>query len=370
MSLYRIDYIDKSYNTEMLSILRSAPITTNNITICFDRQPDIFLLPEIKYEHYDYLGFFVNDKISGFVLNGYHKAFVNGKPETVFHSTDYYIIPEARSKGFSYKICEYLFKEPYHNSRVGYAIIMEGNKEALSLIGRRHPKYPYVPWSRIINKLEVKTIMITWAIKLSKHYNIRHAGKKDIAFIVSLLNEEHRDRLFGMVYSESTFENYISNRPGMSIENYYLAEDKNGKVCGVCASWDCTSFKQNRVLNYGVRFLPARIALKFLSTVFGFSSLPEKGGIFKDINITDYAIKDRDPEIMEALLRAIYIDCRKKGYQSIIWGSTVGDPLLNASKAFFSQSVISNIVLLCTQPDLIKDEVIKNHLPYIDVACL
>jgi hypothetical protein len=370
MNLNRIGYLDKSYNTEMLRILRSAPITTDNITLCFDRQPDIFLLPEIKYEQFSYLGFFINDKLSGFVLNGYHKALVNGEPESVFHFTDYYIIPEARGKRFNFMISEYLFKETYHNAKLGYAIIMEGNKEALSLIGRRHPKYPDVPWTRIINKLEVKTIMITWPLKLSALHKIRHAEKKDIPVIVSLLNDEHKDRLFGLVYSESTFENYITNRPGMTIDNYYLAEDMHGNVCGVCAAWDCTSFKQNRVLNYGARFLPALIAYKCLSLLFGFSSLPGKGDYFRDINITDYAVKNRDPDIMKALLRAIYAFCRKAGYQSIIWGSTAGDPLLKASKGFFSQSVISNIVLLSRKPELIEDNVIKNHLPYIDVACL
>ena len=370
MSITRIGYLDKSFNTEMLRILRSSPITTNKITLCFDRQPDIFLLAEIKYEHFSYLGFFINDKLSGFVLNGYHKALVNGNPETVFHFTDYYIEPEARGKSFNFMISEYLFKETYQNAKLGYAIIMEGNKEALSLIGRRHPKYPHVPWTRIINKLEVKTIMITWPLKLSALYKIRHAEKKDIPVIVSLLNSEQSGRLFGGLFSESTFEGYITNRTGLAINDYYLAEDKQGSICGVCAAWDCTSFKQNRVLNYGSGFLTAKLFFNFLSLIFGFSALPGKGEAFRDINVTDYAVRNRDPQIMNALLRAIYIDYRKSGYQSIIWGSNAGDSLLTATRGFFSQSVISNIVLLGTQPDLIEENVVQNNLPYIDVACL
>jgi hypothetical protein len=370
MNRCRIDFLDRSHNSEILSILRLSPITTDNITLCFDRQPDFFLLPEIKYFRYDCLGFFVDEKLSGFVLKGYHNALVNGKPEIVFHFTDYYILPGARGKWFNYEISKYLFDRRFNNSGIGYAIIMEGNKEALSLVGRRHPRFPDVPWTRIINKLEVKTIMITWPLKLSTHYSIRHAEKKDIPSIVSLLNEEHKDRLFGLTFSESSFENHLSDRPGIALGNYYLAEDKNANVCGVCAAWDCTSFKQNRVLNYGIRFLPALLTYKFLSLLFGFSPLPEKGDIFRDINITDYAVKNRDPQIMKALLRAIYSDCRKSGYQSIIWGCTAGDPLLKACNGFFSQSVISNIVLMSTQPELIEDNSVEKRLPYIDVACL
>jgi hypothetical protein len=370
MSHIRIGFLDKSHNTGMLGILRSAPITTDNITLCFDRQPDIFILPEIKYERFYYLGFFVDNILSGFVLNGYYKALVNGEPETVFHATDYYVLPEARGKGFSFKISDYLLRETYNNAKLGYLIIMEGNKKAMSLIGRRHPRFPYMPWTRVINKLDVRTIMITWPMKPGTGYSVRHAEKNDIPVIVSLLNDEHKERLFGLIYSESTFESYISKHHGLTIENYYLAEDSNGGICGVCAAWDCTSFKQNRVLNYGPRFLPAKIVYNFLSAIFGFSPLPRKGDFFRDINITDYAVKNRNPQIMKALLRSIYTDCRKAGYQSIIWGSSFGDPLLKAVNGFFTQSVISNIVLLSTQPQLIEDNVIKNHLPYIDVACL
>jgi hypothetical protein len=370
MSNIRIGFLDRSNNAAMLEILKSAPITTDNITLCFDRQPDIFLLPEIKYEKYYYLGYFVNETLSGIILNGYYKALVNGEPQTVFHASDYYILPEARGKGFSFRISDYLFKETYNNAKLGYLIIMDGNEKALSLIGRRHPRFPNMPWTRKINKLEVRTIMITWPLRLNRQYKIRNAEKKDIPEIVSLLNEEHRDRLFGLIYSVSTFESYVTSRTGMTLENYYVAEDNNGEICGVCGAWDCTSFKQNRVLNYGPGFLPAKIAYNVLSVIFGYSPLPAKGDFFRDINITDYAVKDRDPGIMNALLRTVYAYCRKEGYQSIIWGSIYGDPLLKATKGFFSQAVISNIVLLSTKPELIEENAIKNNLPYIDVACL
>jgi hypothetical protein len=370
MSPSEIRFLERLHNDEMLTILRSAPITTDNITICFDRQPDIFLLPDIKYEKYDYLGYFADNKLSGFLLNGYYKALVNGQVETVFHSTDYYISPDARGRGFSYKISDYLFRETYQNARLGYLIIMDGNKKALGLIGRRHPKYPFLPWQRIINKLEVRNIMITWPMKQSTAFKVRRAQLNDIPVIVSLLNNEHKDRLFGLIYSESTFENLIARRQGMTINSYYLAEDTLGNVCGVAAAWDCTSFKQNRVLNYGPGFWPAKTAYKLLSAIMSFTPLPEKGDFFRDMNITDWAVRNRDPEIMEALIRAIYKECRNEGYQSLIWGSTKGDPILKASKKFFSQPVISNIVLLGTQKELIEEHAVNNHLPYIDIACL
>ncbi len=370
MGRYYLKFLDKSYNSEMLGILESAPITTDNIKLCFDRQPDIFSMAEIKYKSFSYLGFFHEDILEGFVMIGYHNAQVNGIPETVFHFTDYYIRKEGRGKGFSYNISDYLFKETYNNAKVGYGIIMDGNKEALSLLGRRHPRYPFMPWTRIINKLDVKTILLAFPVKLDNTYTIRRATIEDIPIIASLLNEEHKNRLFGNSFSESSFEQLISSRPDFSIDNYYLALDRLKRIVGVCAAWDCTSFKQNRVIKYGITFLPTRIGYWLLSKIYSLPPLPGGGQIFRDVTITDYAVKDRNPAIMESLLRAVYHDYRKLGYHSMIWGSSADDPMLRASKAFFHQDIISNIVLFSLKPELIENNVIKNKLPYIDVACL
>jgi hypothetical protein len=370
MSRYSLKFLDRTYNDDMLEILNSAPITTDSIKLCFDRQPDIFRMAEIKYEPYNYLGFFQESVLEGYAMIGYHNAYVNGNAETVFHFTDFYIRQQSRSKGFSYKISDYFFKETFNNARLGYGIIMEGNKDALSLLGRRHPKYPFVPWTRIINKLDVKTILLAFPVKQDNLYTIRHATLDDIPVIVTLLNAEHKDRLFGNVYSETSFEKLISNRPDFSIDNYYLAMDNLKRIAGVCAAWDCTSFKQNRVIKYGKAFLPSRIGYWLMSKIYGLPPLPEEGRIFRDVTITDYAVKDRNPRLMEALLRAVYSDYRKQGYHSMIWGSSVDDPLLKAADAFFHQDIISNIVLLSTRPELIDNNSIKNNVPYIDIACL
>jgi hypothetical protein len=247
---------------------------------------------------------------------------------------------------------------------------MEGNKEALSLLGRRHAKFPLVPWTKIIGKLDVKTILLVYPIKMDTSYIIRHATFDDFPVIVSLLNAEHKNRLFGSRFSETGLDILISARPGFSIDNYYLAMDTSKQVVGVCAAWDCTSFKQNRVIKYGPAFLPSRIGYWFLSEIYHLPPLPGEGETFRDVTITDYAVRDRNPGIMKALLKAVYCDYRKLGYHTMIWGSSADDPLLKASKEFFHQAVVSNIVLLALKPDLLEDNAVNLNLPYIDVACL
>jgi hypothetical protein len=370
MSLYQIRPLNRNHNSEILSILRSAPNVTQNLTVCFDRQEDFFSLPEIKYRPYYYYGYFLNDELKGFCGIGYHNARVNGLPTTVFHMRDYYVAPDARGKGFGYKVTEKFYKETFNGSVVGYVNILAGNRASLHYIGRKNPKYPYIPYSRIINKLDVRNIILTWPVRESRDYAIRRAEITDIPEIVALLNWEHRERLFGNIYEESTFQNYLDRRPGLSISNYYLALDKEDRTCGVCAAWDCSSFRQTRVLHYGKSFRMAKILYKGLSILFRLPPLPEPGGCFKDFIITDYAVRERDAGIMNALLRHIYNEHRKSGFQNMMWGSSADDPLLKATRGFFYQRVVSNIVLISTDPAMVEDGAIRNHLPYIDLPSL
>jgi ribosomal protein S18 acetylase RimI-like enzyme len=370
MSIYTIKPVDRSHNTDMLNILRSSPNSAESLTVCFDRHPDFFTLPEIRYNPYCCYGFFNLDQLKGFGAIGYHTAMVNGLPSTVFHLRDYYVDPEARGKGFGYKVTEFFFRETYNQSQIGYAVIMAGNRPSLSYVGRRNAKFPYIPYSRILNQLDVRNIMLAWPVRNSRTYRVRKADINDIPEIVFLLNNEHKDRLFGNIYNTATFKDYLGKRPGLGIGDYLLAIDKAGKVCGVCAAWDCSSFRQTRVLKYGKPFRKARILYKGLALVFNMQPLPLQGECFRDAIITDYAARDRDPEIMNALLRSAYNDLRERGFQNMMWGSSVDDPLLKASESFFFQRVVSNIVLVSTIPELMESARIRNYLPFIDIPCL
>src|SRR5665648_140359 len=144
MSLYHIEPIDSRYNDEMLEILRSAPITTEDLTVYFDRQPDFFRLAGIKYHPHYYYGFFRLDKLKGFGMIGYHDSMVNGLPETVFHLKDFYVSADARGKGFGYKVTEQFFKETHNRSAIGYAVLMTGNRDPHSYVGHRNPAFPYI----------------------------------------------------------------------------------------------------------------------------------------------------------------------------------------------------------------------------------
>lgn len=103
--------------------------------------------------------------------------------------------------------------------------------------------------------------------------------------------------------------------------------------------------KKNRVLKYGFKMKAIRLFYNIAARLFGSSKLPKLGDAFRDITIAEYAVKNRDPEILEALLRYIYNQYRKEGYHSIIMGASTNDPMLKATDIFWSKQVCSNVIL-------------------------
>ena len=135
-------------------------------------------------------------------------------------------------------------------------------------------------------------------------------------------------------------------------------------------AFDTNAFRQTRVMRYGRRFWPTKILSSVFSLIFKTPSLPKIGQAFREASITDYAVKNRDPKILEALLIKIHNDYREKKYQSINFGSSIDDPLLSATDKFFFESVNSHIVLSAKDKDLLEKTAKHVNLPYIDISLL
>lgn len=351
----------------MLEILAASPIETGALSICFDRRPSLFDMAELKYSPVVYVGFFRGSELVGYALFGIHEGHVNGRPEPVCHFTDLYVDPTARHRGFFYLAWK-TFAELRTQPRFSYSVVMQGNRAAQALISRRHGKFPAVPYSETVAELDARTIVITFPRRLSRKFSVRNATMADIDAIVALLDREYRGRLFGPVVDRTVFLERL-RRPGLGLEGYHVAE-RAGKIVGVCAAWDCGAFKQNRVVRYGMRLRAVRMLFGALTRVTGLPALPRAGESFRDVHLTDWAVEDRDPEILEALIRKVYAAYRAKKYNSIVLGSYAGDPLLTVTDGFTMERLHSDIVLASTEEEMLREGRIDVSRPYIDVALL
>lgn len=368
-NLYTVREIGKEWNNKMLEILRDSPVVSKDLTICFDKSPDIFMIPEFKSQHYKCAGFFKKEELKGFAMLLYYQAYINGTPETIGYFCNLHVKKDSRYRGFFFKASDYFFKDMYKESRLIYSIIMKGNKAAESHINRRTPRFEHLPHAKIISSLIVKNILITFRKKESKRYEVRQAKISDGDMIVSLLRDEFKNRLLAPVITKEIFLNKLETRPDFSISNYYVAEDR-GEIVGVCAAWNITSCRQNRIIRYSNKLKLVRKLYALFAMIFGFPSLPREGEAFKDVVISEYAVENRKPEIMKALLKKVYNDFRNLNYNMIVFGSCYNDPLLRAVKGFYYKNIVSSIILASKDKSLIKENSVDTSMPFIDVSLL
>ena len=361
--------LNSRHNDAMLEILHQSPIETGGLSICFDRLPNIFAMADLKYNPAVWGGFFDDGKLEGFAMVGHHKAYVNGSVTHVMHITDCYINPRSRGRGYLKAAIPFFFGGGCRGASLGYAVIMKGNRAAEAQVGDRFAAQPWSVRSKIVGAVVAKNILITFARKRPPLLPVRAARAEDIDDIVALLRAEHSRRLFGLVVDRDEFTAQLKQRPGLSIDDYYVVE-KDGKLVGVCAAWDTNAFKQNRVVRYGWGLKIVRAANILAAPIGGFPRLPAPGNVFRDVFVTDWAVCGRSVEVMQALLEYIYAEYRRRHYHTLIFGSYEGDPMLEATGGFWTTSVVSHVVLFPLEERWHEASAIDTHFPYIDLALL
>lgn len=348
-SRFELRVLGQEWNVRLLRLSRESPVEAGNYQIYFDRSPDIFAIPKlISYEH-RCLGLFRNNELMGYAFASYQKRYINQQVTDVIYLGNMHVFQKGLGRDFLKLLSDRLSRILPKNRDVKfiYAYIIEQNRPAMKLADRGYFS------SKVVGQISMVNILLLFPIKKSRKYTVRKARVTDIDKIVELLEKEHSQRFLAPEMNRETFMQNLVHRPQFGIENYYLALSGN-EIIGVCSAWDMTDLKKNRILKYGIVMGFIKWVYNLVAFIFGASQLPKAGEKLRDITIAEYAVKDRDPEIMEALLRYIYNQYRQQGYHSIIFGSSVGDPLLKATEIFISKDVRSNVILgTLQQPDVI-----------------
>ncbi len=365
--VYKVREIDERWNDQMQAIVEESPIEAAGMKIILDRSPDLFFLPRLLSEAVRCGGFFVNGQLSGFGMMLYKKVLINGTPERVLYFGNLVASRRGRGKGMPFWLSDFFLKEEPDN-QLGYTVIMHGNVAARRWINRFDPQFPLMPHFRIIGSWRVDNILLIPRRLPRSRFPVRSARVSDIPIIAALLQEEYRRRLFAPLIHQQKIEQRLQQLPQFGVENFWIAQH-GGEIVGVCCAWDMAPVKRNRVLAYNWQMQMLRCGIKALRPLLKYPPLPPPGKPFREVTILDYAVKGRDPEILTALLTALYQFYRHKGYHVVIIGHPVGDPLGRAVAPFFTQHLISDIFIFAKSSSRVAHFKAEG-LPYIDMMLL
>ncbi|MCK5690365.1 hypothetical protein KAI87_13895, partial [Myxococcota bacterium] len=303
---WHTELLTSEHNEKMLKILASAPIEANGLVLTFDKQPDAFAIGEQKCDDVYWAGLFVEDELAGYGMLGHHEALIGGCPTTVSYYGNLYLDKKFRGFGLHKRIAEFLFGHSRRKeASYGYAIVMQGNQAAERHIGKGSILGPSIPHNRIAATLDARSVVVTTRKKIKSKLEIREARQEDIPAIVGLLQDEHRERFLGLVIDEDIFKRRIKKRLGFSLSDYLVAIEE-GQIVGAAAAWDCVGFKQTRVLKYQRSMWPLRAGYALMGPFLKLPRLPRAGDPLRELYLTDVAVLNRDPQILEPLFAALY----------------------------------------------------------------
>lgn len=362
MEDYRILPVNEAYNDQILRIMEAAPIQAKGLVIRFDKSPDVFALPRMKYSECFHVGFFSDESLKGVASLGFHNSLIEGKEENIFTLFNFYILPEARGNHLSARAIREFIPLIRERARYGIAITMRGNKPAESYIS--HTGNSFLPPSCIIDRLCIKSIILSSPRKNQTPFNVRNAVIEDITEITALLNTEHRQRFMGLRFTDEGILENLKIR-GLNVSDYYVAVNRSGRIAGVCLAWDSQTFRRTTVVRISPALLPFLLSYRLMSGVLPIAAFPAKGDCFRELTITDYAVADRNVQIMNALLCEVYRRNLNRKYHFINFGSCMTDDLLRAADSFWHFNTVSSIVFTSLDTDKFN---IPVRLPYIDIA--
>lgn len=364
---YDIVDLGPEHNEQILELLKDCPIDTGYMTLVFDRQPDFFLLPDLRYDHYRYKGCMANGKLKGVFLMARHRAYVHGVLTDVYYLGNAFLTPDMRRKAFIANAGAEFFAQAEAIPEVGYSLILKKNKRAESYIGKTSEDYPQLPGSRVIADFVARTIPLLFPKKYKGNkYEIRQADKHDIPFLTARLDAKSRGMSFGPVYTQDALQDVLLKRPGFNIADFSIAY-ADGRPVGFCSAWDASAIRQTRVLRFGRKFTPILQAYRMLSKLSAIPPLPGKGDAFREMHIGHVYINNNDPEIFYALLCHVYRNAKARRMHTMLWGSYSGDPLLRSIRRFTGVEIRSNIVAVSTRRDMLA---MDYPSPFIDTTFL
>jgi hypothetical protein len=352
----------------LLAINRACPIEAN-LTFFFDREPDFFAWPDAVFDEHQYLGLYSEEQLIGYGLVGVLDGWVGDGWGSFMYGGDLRILPGWRGAGLAKRIIREFIEGVPTGRRLGFMLVKDGNVAASELIEPRRWDMPRME-HRILCKFEAGNVMLLRSVGKPRRCRVRRARTADLERMADLVQRVLKGRLFAPRYDAERLARDATRVPGLWLDHYFLAE-RDGRLVGMLAAWDEGPLRRTTLLDYDLTGQALRTAYRAASLVLRSAApLPDPGESFRSLTATRVVVADRDPGVLEDLLRAVVNEHIGAGYHMLHVGFTGEDPLRAALKPFFVQRFRSQIYLAVERGAYKTDLPPGHEDPYIDLAII
>lgn len=333
MTEFAFDLAMPGDDEKILRLLRENPVP-GRISISYERVPSYFQGCEIMGHFHQTLvaRHLPSNEIAGLAGRSLRRMYINGEVENVGYLGQLRVDHRFRSRwlvsgGFR-------FLRGLHGdlrTRGYLTTIIEDNREAKGvLVDRARPHFPiYRPLTHLNTlALPVRSIRIPCLGGVE----VRKGRVSDLDDIVAFFRSYGAIRQFFPVHGATDFLPESPRTRGLLPSDFHMAV-KGGRIAGVIALWDQSSFKQSVVRGYNGYLRWGRQFYNWLMLGRGFRPLPGLGDEIAHAYAAFICIADNDLRLFDLLLRCQIAEASERGLTYLMVGMTDEDPLLPAVRS-------------------------------------
>jgi hypothetical protein len=354
--------------------LRENPLP-GRIALSFEREPSYFAASALEGPFQQTI--VARDAGTGEVLGcasrSARRRFVNGEARPVGVMSQLRIHPRLRrgmglarflSRAFA------LFRALHQDGRAPFYLvsIVAGNAPARRLLTSGLPGFPRL---RTLGPLATYAIQLgrpRRPLPLPRGLRLERGSEARLPALLDCLDRNGRRHQLAPCWTAETLCRPGST-PGLAAADFLLALDGE-RVVGCLAAWDQSAVKQLVVRGYGGALAAWRPLLNLAAPLGGWPRLPPPGSPLRSCYASHRAVDGDDPEVLAALLRAVYNLAvgRRLGVLAIGFGAA--DPARAVVAGYRSTAYASDLYLAAWEDGEGAAAGVDGRLPGPEIALL
>jgi hypothetical protein len=333
-------------NAALLDLALACPME-GDLGLAISRAPDFFALNRLEGSEWRVGVAEVDGRVAGCVMGAARKTYLHGRVEPTLYAGDLKVHPALRGTGVADALTAWTCKAL---SEIGgpdlptLITVLAGNRAMERRTTRREAASVYSHFATI----RAFSIPLLWARSVDGRagVSISRAEQSDLDEMVSLWQRVAPGRQFAPAFDVDELARWISTAPGLSVHDYRIARNRDGRIVGFLAWWDQAAFKQSHVMRYSPRLAVARAALNGLAAVSRGARLPDVGQPLRYRTALHVCVPSERSDVLHALIRSSCGELRAQRYAFATIGLDVRDPLCAGVAGLAAQPTDVNAYVL------------------------
>jgi hypothetical protein len=318
-------------NDALIELAAACPMQ-GVLALRIDRAPDFFALNRLEG---DRCRVGVVDGERGrpiaCVATAERRAWVHARPVTIVYAGDLKVHPAYRDTRTADSLERFVgetARETAGESTPILLTVLAGNTS----MERRASGPRGLPRLHRFATLRSFAIPLLWRREVvgSGDVRVECATDRDVEEMAALWTAVAPTRQFCTALDAETLARWIDAAPGLAIEDYLLARDRQGRLLGFVGMWDQRAMKTLRVLRYSPALSVLRGVVSALAPFVGATPPPATGEPMYHASAVHLCVWTDRADVLRALVLAGYDRMRGSGRVFISVSLDVREPLIAA----------------------------------------